>query len=75
MIIVLGDPTYSEILQAYVRQGRPAITLYLDVAYERILDSETLSFAVITRTNATWLDPQDPSGRWHNAYGYTPKEE
>lgn len=75
IIIPPEDPLYDAVYAAWLGEGRPYKLLNKGQAYIAHLDNSTLSFITIDRDDPTWLDPSDPSGQWHNAYGYVPNHE
>lgn len=65
---------YADVYTAWLKEGKPYKLLWQGQAYVQILDNTTIYFVTVDRDDKLWLDPNDPTGRWHNAYGYMPKE-
>lgn len=74
MPIHSDDPDYARIYAGWLREERPYKFILDEQAYISTSDNGDLFFIPIARDDPAWLDPADPTGRWHNAYGYFPKE-
>ncbi len=73
--VYAADDSYAVILAAYTREGGPRIVEVANVAYQSHAHPTLgLYFITIPADDENFLDPADPSGRWHNVYGYTPEE-
>jgi len=73
--IMTEDKRFLEVYAAWLREGRPYKLLHNGQAYVSYEDNGDLFFITVDRDDPHWLDPSDPTNRWHGAYGYTPKGE
>lgn len=69
------DDGYDAVWAAYLQQGRPYKTLIDESYWASYYDGDTLFFIRIERDDPHQLDPNDPTGLWHNAYGYLGRSE